>query len=94
MLNVTKISNREDAFLINYYTDTQKTFLIEGGNIATEMNKAFADIEKFRVDSLAAQRAQMSLAGAYLNYPQGAIDGGLLSANQVNAADTKCEGTI
>lgn len=44
MINITKINNREDAFIINYYTNKQMMLLINGDNIVKELNKAFEEI--------------------------------------------------
>lgn len=47
MINVTKITNKEDSFLLNYWTgNKQETLLVNGSNIVAELNKAFANIQK------------------------------------------------
>lgn len=47
MINVTKITNKEDSFLLNYWTgNKQETLLVNGSNIISELNKAFASIQK------------------------------------------------
>lgn len=47
MLNITKISNKEDAFLISYWaTNKNEILLISGNNIVKELNNAFAIIDK------------------------------------------------
>jgi len=47
MINVQKITNKDDGFLISFYTAIkQEVYLVDGNNIVAELNKAFKAIEE------------------------------------------------
>lgn len=46
-LNISKITNQDDGFLISYYTEAgNRIIIVNEKNIVTELNKAFDDIKK------------------------------------------------
>lgn len=77
MINITKIANREDSFLINYYTNNQNnTLLISGNNVIKELNKAFESIAQYKKEQdekMAAYQNQclQGTTGIIGNYPLG-----------------------
>ena len=47
MIQVQKITNKDDGFLISFYTAIkQEVFIVDGNNIVAELNKAFKAIEE------------------------------------------------
>lgn len=89
MLNITKITNREDAFLISYYSEgSQITILAEGANLITELNKAFKSMEEYNQKAMERELAYRSQGLGSQCVPVGNLLGSL---NQVTVADTKAE---
>lgn len=84
MINVTKIANETDGFLLNYYVGGEnKILLVNGKNIVESLNVANEEVKKWRTEqqdkesALRSQYAEKSCA-------QGRV-GGL--ADYSNASD-------
>ncbi len=72
MINVTKISNQEDGFILNYYTNgNNEIVIVNSSNIVSELNSAFAANKKAQEEMAVKQAAYMnqcaqgSALGAY-----------------------------
>jgi len=76
MININKISNETDGFLISYYSDNgNKIIVVNEKNIVAELNKAFEDLVKIRTEREAREKAmQLQYAEKYAN--AGCVVGG------------------
>jgi hypothetical protein len=58
MIQVNKISNETDGFLISYYSDNgNKIIVVNEKNIVAELNKAFEDLTKIQLERAAREKA-------------------------------------
>lgn len=81
MINITKISNEETGFLINYYTETgNKILIVNEENIVPELNKAFQDIIARAALRIATDREAMANGAAGLQKASGALGGPILGS--------------
>jgi hypothetical protein len=87
-LNINKISNEEDGFLITYHTDNgAKIIIVNGKNIVEELNKGFEDLKKIADDRKAKNEArEKAYAEQCGKYPLAAA-GQLNSSNSLNYSE-------
>lgn len=67
-ININKISNETDGFLITYHADNgAKIIIVNGKNIVEELNKSFEDVQKIADERKVREKAY---AEKYLNQGQ------------------------